>query len=620
MLSIDQTNEDGHITPFSFASSVYDGDYETRSPVMTPLALFSKSMRDMQRANSTSNIAKPKKPEVFVFPIAEGDEADTEDAVALAPSIAAESVNRSNDSDMPTEHVETIPSNKPPNSPIFGGKPLTNKLVTSPPAWPFANSPPNFLNTTVEIQQPTQPPVDSAAWLFANKPPSSSGLTVKSTIQDPWPFAKKLPINSGPILDAKRSTNMPAHEAWPFANKPPVDKLPFAHGKVNALPSEAWPFAKMPPSSDSPSHLVHEQSLVPGPLAIKPVASPIRSRIPPKPSSLGQITTAVTLHPQDRTPSPQTSDSNPTFYLLPPTPPLLQPKLKLLNLNKNTVRSMKLKPSPLILASNSKHAKHPSPLHAANESPQSGPVASLGGLFGSPPHYGKKSPLNSPGHVTRAPLSPLTSPLHHKKSPVSSPGYARKTPLSPALSPLTSPLRYKKSPVSSPGYARKTPLSPALSPPTSPRHGKKSSPHHVRTPLTGTKPPKLTSPLHVATTPPVSPLVHSSPLPNAKSPPSPPQFKGTSLLSPNMYAKETSLYHKRSPTATPLHGKRTPYATSPLSGRRSALDDILPTVSLEPGRFDVASIYSARSMISRGSLVAQKIAATKKLATKEVGA
>ena len=554
MLSIDNINEDGHITPFSFASSVYDDNFETRSQVMTPLALFSKSMRDLQHGNSTSNIAakSKKKPEVFVFPIVEGDESGSNDNISLATSIV-------NSAEKQEDVAKTSGAPLSTSNPSAKQTKLTSPDPNPSDAWPFANKPPSSSGPTVERKSPLE------AWPFANKPPSSSGPTIKSPL-----------------------------EAWPFANKPPSSniKFPLANGKVLSPPStlepsfsDAWPRKSL----ISPVHSGKARSFL-----SKAITAADKTPQSPEDSLKSG-------EDRSHTPSPPSAD-RPTISLLPPTPPLEQKQSASLPSNalQNMVGSPKYKPSPLTLALNTQHV---GPLNANR--PRSSLIGSPKSLLTSPP-YNVKSPLSSPGHARRAPLSPtplspLSSPCYFKGSPIS-PRHIRKVAHSPVLSPRERDWKSQPySPLTSPQSSKKSPL---LSPLLSPQHRKLQ--------------PQLTSPLQISITPPISPQQNKktplgSPLPSMRGSQvtSPPQ---TALLSP-LCAKETPLHFKRSPAVSPaLRGKITPF-TSPLPGRRSALNDEPPTVSLEPGRFDVASIYSARSM---GSVVAHRTASTKKPIIEEV--
>ncbi len=83
MLTIDPLN-DGHITPFSFASMLIDdtsSNIDSESRPMTPLALFTKSVRESiaSKSEGTGRKIKTKKPILFPVPISESEEIDSTD-------------------------------------------------------------------------------------------------------------------------------------------------------------------------------------------------------------------------------------------------------------------------------------------------------------------------------------------------------------------------------------------------------------------------------------------------------------------------------------------------------------------------------------------------------------
>ena len=647
MLSLD-TLEDGHITPYSFVSSAYDGENsESRTPVMTPLALFSKSMRDLQDGHSVAGFNKPK-PKGTVFPILESAETSSE---------AGENVSsvdsRSGDSPTSVQKQGIVISNH--GALDENGMPGLHPDASSSSGWMFAKTSP-----LIQRAQPVSSedadeckPEDKAdsshdTWPFAHNPPAT----------DPWPFAKKPPRmhTDGPVsppAPGVASKLSSSQEAWPFANKPPkpFGRSPLVHGRPLA-PSSLSRVATTSSLPPPPLHIKPMPTYPPSNSKFTPMSPPSHNTValspssrskfePISPSSLGTFVltsppseSKLALSPPSQskfepispsslgtfvlTSPPSQSKFAPTFPDLPLSPGKLvltspphkrqfssssrrtaaanshtvgNPLLSQPIAEENQVAINLLSPTPPLVLGQPTEKLQPSSLT----------IAKSGARESSPNPADVSLELDhslvSPTKQTSQQSTLLLSPSRTKKAPLTSPMRRKKNTLkSPFLSPQCSrksffpQLHDKKSSMSLPLYYKKNLI-------TSPPHSKKAftlTPHSKNSftsPLYSRKNP-LTSPLHSRRNPLTSPL-HSR-----RSP----------FTSPPQKSPFTSPLHSRkSPFTSPLHSRMSPF-TSPLHNRKTPVnDERLPTPSMEPGRFDVASIYSVRSL---GSMVARELQAT----------
>lgn len=434
MLSADDTiNEDGHITPFSFASGPDEDNYDRKSPAMTPLAIFSKSMRDLQEENNSLSNFK-RAPKTFVFPIPEIVETVSPDPEATENFAAGKTIVKPD-----AGHSDEFES-----QPIATTNPsiLPKKSIKSPAgAWPFAGQPPV-----------SPPPV--SAWLFANKPPVSPTL----------------PISSPP--DSQLLTNKPVMSpppnAWPFAHKPPssLAKFPSIHARTSGPSSLNKPTAT--PLVSGFSLAKTQQSNL-----AERYPQPTVSLLPPTPPLLQQststkkhkapsqlcISSSRNIHNQLHSPQQLAHpDSSPLGSPVHDgTMPLLSPLCTHQSPSPSPLVSPVFVKSPAL----TRMPLHPdaSPMHI-RKTPPASPVSTI--HTAASPSYIRKAPpiitINpSPEHGHGRVTAP-SSPGHDKTTLLTSAPRVRKAP-----SLLTSPIP-SKSALLSPISNRKTPLASPLNP------------------------------------------------------------------------------------------------------------------------------------------------------------
>lgn len=452
---LSDVDEDGHITPSSFGSGLDKNNFEKTSTDMTPLAMFSKSMRDLQGKSP----APP--PKTFVFPIPELVE-----TLSPVPEANVDS----------TSNFAGNTFVKPQHS---GGLDLRMARrryeVNAKESWPIAATNPSILL-------------------------AQSITTIKSPTPDAWPFARVSPT---PV------------SSWPLANKPPVfpPVSPPPNSSISPLP-DAWPFAHKPPSSNAKFPSIHGRTLAPSSL-IKVNATPLLSSpslppqptislLPPMPTLLQQSTatksrkvpsqlflssssisaagggggvvnpantnhnqlhSAQQLSPNHQYSSPLGSPvHNETIPLFSPVFARRSPPSLLASpvFQRNPPHT-RIDASPVHV----RRTPHSSPVHTRMAPPHAispahirrTPLASP--VFDKSPAHTRITPTNSPEHGQNR-RTPFTSPGHSRIIPFTSPSHVRRTPS--LLARITSPTASGKAALLSPMPSRRTPLASPMYP------------------------------------------------------------------------------------------------------------------------------------------------------------
>ena len=590
LLSTTFGDEDGHITPFSFVGE--NDNLESETQTMTPLALFSKSVKGLHPGNTSLHSGTtglhPRNAEMdfmnIVSPIRESSETS---------SISSDD-NSSNQNPVTVNSVEdSSPIKLQSNGMIGHREDNAQSAQQLSSEWPFAKSSPcvqqSLSQENCDGDIIIETDVDSS-WPFANQPPTSP-------VPSAWPFAKKPPAGDKsskvmpPTYRAKRFVStllrLPsASEAWPLAShnanslskKNPQSPLV----NTNVMKTSPSHTAKV-----SPAHVSSNQ--IQAPLSVPPISPP-----PPAP----WFKPTITLLPPTPSPPPNMQEERltrkPSSLLLnmssePPVQPSAhqKPNSLLLNSSKSTehklptlqeptsadsgVKSARSSEPPVTASSHASTTTNPSsvnsPMHLVPVAPQTGQM---------PSNSTSETPKHNRSHFT------FPSPLHYRRSPLVSPAHRRRFSINSSL-----PRRYSVSHIAmrkSPSHHhRKSPhLTPVRyrrgeSPLVSPDHRRKSvqiSPRHVH----HKKPPR-TSQSHCSS--PKSFAVHSgsmfgfpSPVQYRKYPSTSQSHKrrfsvsSTFPMYPRRYSVSAHVSHRRSPHVSPVHLRKSPHI-SPVHLRKS---------------------------------------------------